>query len=84
MPVDLLLQGQFFRCLELVFSCSSPLRVLLGLRTDPDRHGESADVVAWPPLCDPRARTVCRRLVLGLAAMVVQYASPSTAVQFLN
>ena len=76
-----------------MFFCETPLRCWLSFRDDPERQGESGDVVAWPPLSDPRAKTVCRALVLGLAAKIAHYFGagicglPATlrrAVQFLR
>ena len=61
--------------------------------SDADRQGESNDVSSWPPWCDPRARSLIRPLLLGLAAKIVSYnvdgvhglpASVRAAIQFLR
>ena len=72
MPIKLEGFGSMRRCLELWVEClpAGPCRAVLGFRTDSARQGESGDVVAWPPWCDPRAPS-CTVLLCGLAAKIV-------------
>ena len=73
MPVKFEGAGKTRRCLELLITADAPVKCLLGFRTDPERQGESGDVTAWPSVRDPRAKTVCRGMVQGVAAKIAQY-----------
>ena len=84
MPVKSEGVGLTRRCLELILTCKSPGRVVLGFRTDPDRQGESGeskDVVCSLPLGDPRARTVCNGQVASIARKPHNSTANSITVQ---
>ena len=50
MPVKLEGSGSQRRMLEVVLSAGTPVKAVLAFRDDPDRQGESGDVVSWPGL----------------------------------
>ena len=80
MPIKFEGMGTSRRCLELCISLcpSSGMKCILSYMTDAERQGEGQDVTAWPSVRDPRARSVCRSMVLGLAAKIARYFGPET------
>lgn len=61
------------RVLEMHVDVSNGVRAVLGFRTDPDRQGESGDVVSWPCRSDPRTKQVLGSILLGAAAKLRLY-----------
>ena len=66
MPVKLEGSGSQRRMLEVVLSAGTPVKAVLAFRDDPDRQGESGDVVPWPGRADPRYRQLLHSLLSGL------------------
>ena len=81
MPVKFVACDSTMRCLEmrLSFNEAGTPHCTLAFRTDPDRQGESSDVVSWPQPDDPRTRMLLGALISGLAAKVRFYCRPGVS-----
>ena len=63
----------------MVLSAGTPVKAVRAFRDDPDRQGESGDVVSWPGRADPRYRQLLHSLLSGLAAKIRLYHMAGTA-----